>query len=160
MELTTSLTETNIKYFTPNIEDIHVGYECEYLNGGYTGMWIHGFGLGSGGFPSLEEIKNKAILLRTTYLTKEQIATELPSWVQKKGGSYIFESDKFYMPIFLKGHKSFFRRIYFHPEDGPWVKIVTKTIGSEKEETLFEGRVKSINEFRNLIYNYLEFEKK
>ena len=64
------------KYFTPNIEDIRVGYECEYLFGGENGIWTNGFGLGSAGFPELWEIKANPKILRVPYLTKEQIEAE------------------------------------------------------------------------------------
>lgn len=64
------------KYFTPSIEDIRVGYECEYLFGGEQGIWTNGFGLTSTGFPELWEIKANPKILRTPYLTKEQIEAE------------------------------------------------------------------------------------
>lgn len=69
---------SNIEYFTPDIEDIRVGYEYEYFTGT---EWIkgkvfdlytdrYGYGLGE-----LQDYLNEK-KLRVSYLTKEQIEAE------------------------------------------------------------------------------------
>lgn len=58
------------KYFTPSIEDIRVGYECEAF---YEGKIIQKFVADRFNFPTI--IRDLPIM-RVPYLTKEQIETE------------------------------------------------------------------------------------
>lgn len=76
------------KYFTPSIEDIRVGYECEiYPNKGYEDTWIPTIGkceeVPGNGVKScnLDELTYDCLIdghigIRVPYLTKEQIEAE------------------------------------------------------------------------------------
>lgn len=70
------------KYFTPEIEDIRVGYECEINKSLFNGIsegW-HNFIFKE--FEQLEVInKNGLKAFRVLYLTKEQIEAEGWTWL-------------------------------------------------------------------------------
>lgn len=123
------------RYFTPPIEDIHVGYECESLNalpkeerywipyvvGETTGTWNQ-----FGGIRWAVENKH----LRVPYLTKEQI--------EKEGWEIDFS--RHVQPGFAY-HKNGFQ-LWFNMY-GNWIRI-------EKDHNLkhFYGECKDINTFR------------
>lgn len=66
------LTQSETKYFTPSIEDIRVGYECDYSIGGnwkktiFTQNDVYDYMGLAGGYGQI----------RVPYLTKEQIEAE------------------------------------------------------------------------------------
>lgn len=122
------------KYYIPEIEDIHIGYECE--------VHIHSYGQGwrwephiypAGGTLPLEI---KAV--RTPYLTKEQIESE--GWEDKtlklNIGSWIFEKDNW-------------RATYMFTTKLMWMMGLSedKLI---KVDSVFKGKCPSINEFRKI----------
>lgn len=133
------------KYFTPDISDIRVGYECEYLHEG--GIWLPGFGLESGGFPSLVEIKNRGInILRVPYLTKEAIEKEgwgnyrksIDAWFEKEG-------------IILREDGHHFSKIKLQYGFHDCRLKITPVFVSGDEECFFEGECKDINTFRYIL---------
>lgn len=82
------------KYYTPAIEDIHVGYECEIKSFEEDEKWIKVIF----STPDLTPPLNKMVTdqgeiyfvpnsLRTPYLTKEQIEAE--GWVEHNGQDFI-----------------------------------------------------------------------
>jgi hypothetical protein len=103
------------KYFTPSIEDIRVGYECErhvvvdFSTTGEGAFEWQKYIIGEDYNPDLRDGKDVRIpsirLLRTPYLTKEQIETEgwedistslnENNWGFQKGNRFAaFKSDK------------------------------------------------------------------
>jgi hypothetical protein len=95
------MSEQN-KYFTPSIEDIRVGYECEEL---MTGGSFEPSIIDSAGVRIAEmEIPSKAI--RVPYLTKEQIEAE---------GWEVYEKDpqKRYDAGLMWGSMGFTKNNYF-----------------------------------------------
>jgi len=130
--------ENDLKYFTPSIEDIRVGYEGEY----------HNWSMDEMGKPELNYNRwEKAILapgnvktmleygingFRVPYLTKEAIETE--GWEVRinKVGDY--------------EQPSFHKEVYQIDLIKPTCLRITRF-----NQVLFEGECKSINEFRYII---------
>lgn len=63
------------KYFTPDIEDIRVGYECEIFNY-LKGIWMPIILDSDFIIQILDELNHRPYELRVPYLTKEQIEAE------------------------------------------------------------------------------------
>ena len=123
------------KYFTPDIEDFCIGYECEICT---PTRWK------SGKFPEILELnseldefgkdslmKTAHAILRVPYLTKEQIEAE--GWTKEK--SY-----------FIKNN------IYLFFEDNFLVIDSGNPFSWEAfdSEILFKGKCKDINTFRKI----------
>lgn len=115
----------NKKYFTPDIEDIRVGYECEVL---INDIWnkvrvvnITGMGLK---FLSMDErsewtFTNLDGYIRALYLTKEQIEAE--GWKDsynscKKGYVYKYEFENNVLVIFKISTAPFIDEVLFKGE--------------------------------------------
>ena len=85
------------KYYTPDIEDIRVGYECEIFNPANTDPFILGHYYDSWDKITIHRVNMYDVgrkEFRTPYLTKEQIEAE--GWIHIGGklssyGSQIFE---------------------------------------------------------------------
>ena len=123
------------KYFTPDMEDFHIGYECEIST---PTRWK------SGKFPEILELnseldefgkdslmKTAHAILRVPYLTKEQIEAE--GWTKEKSyfiknNIYLFFEDKF---LVIDSGNPF-----------SWEAI--------DSEILFKGKCKDINTFRKI----------
>ena len=121
----------NNKYFTPNIEDLHIGYELEHLSA--TGYITTKFEIDSS-LPALQELI-KLNQIRVPYLTKEQIEAEKWEYLSEGYiGHQSFYKDDFEMSCFYDKH-------------------LLKIIKKEKVKTvvLYQGRCKCINEFRKII---------
>jgi hypothetical protein len=156
------------QYYTPKIEDIHIGYECELFlptfNWCKPDTWTK-FKISENGYShtgpyggDLSEIGDVCNMIelnqvRTLYLTKEQIEAE--GWILKtKSIDLWFESDiekanslqDFYK---YKCYKLFLNYgIHDHK-----LKIKGDFTGGcnfEKSDTLFEGFCPSINEYRTI----------
>lgn len=122
------------EYFTPDIEDIRVGYECESL---FTDMKWHSFIYTPDDFSVLkEEILND--MVRVPYLTKEQI--------EKEGWVVDFEDKE--RKRFTAGKNSF--RLHFINNR----LDITTYRGDfglvEDGVPIFKGECKDINTFRYL----------
>lgn len=121
----------NDKYFTPDIEDLRVGYECDLLGSKIVIEDRHDLDL-SFDHP-----------LRTPYLTKEQIEAE--GWkFTPKSISLWFEKDG----ITLREDGYHFKKItlLYSTHDNRLV-IKPMFIGGD-EQVFFEGECKDINTFR------------
>lgn len=127
------------KYYTPNIDDIYVGYEFEMDDtwGGWMKLTfteemlkaepLVPLGSGSERAPWYHRI-------RTPYLTKEQLEKE--GWIQNKL-KYQFEKD-IYLLYIANGDD--FETVGLNHE----IVIVNKRF----EDSIFRGRIPSINEYR------------
>lgn len=133
-----SSNEEELKYFIPEISDLHVGYECESLNalpeeerywipyvvGETTGTWNQ-----FGGIRWAVENKH----LRVPYLTKEQIEKE--GWISYQGSTLIaLNKGDFYI----------------------WYSEFSKILSIDQgkhpnKRTRFIGECKDINTFRKLM---------
>jgi hypothetical protein len=118
------------KYFTPDIEDIRVGYECEFAG------WMEGhkpsFTVGQGNITSvLRDIK----VLRVPYLTPEQIEAEgwIPHWSFK---DTVFDKGRYRISLLDK-----VKRIWW---------ISEKDIEYGYSNRIYAGLIPSINEFRTI----------
>ncbi len=146
------------KYFTPDITDIHVGYECEVklTHPDYTGGWsFYKFGYDIPKDIILVEngitIKRPRFELRTAYLTKEQI--EADGWGDveeyRDGGTLVFKkkiAEQAYYELTFRGEN------IMTPSN--WL-IITKVwhlldTGKRLSKTLFDGECKSVNELRQI----------
>ena len=122
------------KYFTPDIEDIHVGYACEELR---NGNWEF---LNIPYNECLDDLYNQCLnnFIRVPYLTKEDIEDE--GWERyHMDGTYI--KDNYILNFdFATG----LNRLNIHkkPETG---KNVTS------HDMLFNSKCKCINDFRKII---------
>jgi hypothetical protein len=116
------------KYFTPDIEDIHAGYECELL------LYAEWDPITVKPYTALESVVKciKDKIIRVPYLTKEQIEAE--GWKETSINHYTKKD------IFLKVYIG-----YLHDD------ILSFRISIYNAEgTLFKGECKDINTFRKL----------
>lgn len=146
---TKRLIENN-KYYTPSIEDIRVGYECEIkpLNSeydwlpaklkhekGYNGEGLYNINpfwysvIDKDGFP-VKAIINDLSQVRTPYLTKEQIEAEGWEIVQE---NYCVKNQY---------------RLSLLPNN--MIHISVTNVSTVNMKTLFIGNCPSINEFRTI----------
>lgn len=129
------------KYFIPSIEDIRVGYECEFSSTMTEGFWVP---------KSLTKntISNAIFGLtfsgvRVPYLTKEQIETE--GWVHEGGTLSEYSRQDYLFELYkleywgLNQNTKIYRKN--HIRDGS---------GRFDWEKIFDGKIPSINEFRIL----------
>lgn len=135
------------KYFTPDIEDICIGYECEINDAlGYKVDYIkciiddkvlvatsdNSFEASS--LSSIIDMVNDGYgRIKTPYLTKEQIEAE---------GWKIAAKDSF-TPLFRKSNFT----LGYREEDN---KLKIQTFG-ENSYTLYYGKCKCINDLRKII---------
>lgn len=147
----------NSKYFVPNTEDLHVGYECEINSSAayqdeYTPIKI-GFKDGEGVYT--EGLSDLVIMMddgygkvRTPYLTKEQIEAEGWRLNEDKRYAYCFEKHFHYNTYYLS----------FTPKTEQYKELLMISHFVEGDhEFMYKGTCPSINEFRK-ITSLLEFE--
>lgn len=153
------------KYYTPDIEDIRVGYECEQLIDYIThNEWkkeIFGKGcwLPEGDVGGIMHWYHTCIInkrLRTAYLTKEQIEVEgftfkgkcVDDWYEM-GIEKAFNTDLHN----FSGYKAYNVFLQYGKHDNR-LKIRGDFSGGAKMnegEVLFDGECKSINELRQIL---------
>lgn len=144
------------KYYIPDIEDIHIGYECEIQSswGWQKGTWpnilhedtITGFNIERKGI--VESTKTAG--LRTPYLTREQIEAE--GWIFKSTNKrrYWYEiPDMFVDAPHSPSHQMLAAELIHDPEYNT-IAITVKLRSDFEYHTFFEGRCLSINEFRKI----------
>lgn len=136
------------KYFTPDLEDIRFGYECEVFGQTTTKLIknvdfhkvivdLHmevGQKIGINQIPNL--IKKRFI--RTPYLTKEQIEAEGWEFIKHHAGTegYDFEKDEYSLYVDFDFRGEIYLKIYN---------------GEHYEEfNYFSGKCKDINTFRKI----------
>ena len=141
------------KYFTPDIEDLCIGYECEYNfaraytdefdfvkigykdvtpgKGGYTDELTH----------MIHLIDDGAAAIRVPYLTKEQIENE--GWKEN-----ILNNNEKALLLFSKN--GYELRIYKDYICRFSNLIVGAGIMPNWDKVLFEGKCKDINTFRKI----------
>lgn len=142
------------KYYTPKLSDFYPGYEYEQYAPG-TGDEYRKMVFG----PTIEEARfikpvyqqgYESGWFRTAYLTKEQIESE--GWhhaaTASDGGTMIFGRDK-YFTLSYHGENGYYKA--HKPE--LLTRITVSKINSEdlSRDTLFQGEIKSINEFKTLM---------
>lgn len=135
--------ETNTKYFTPDIEDFHVGYEFQRFipksNATEEECW------GTIKLPvnylTLDEIDNEIIEkeIRVPYLTKEKIEAE--GWVEDKGLYKLRKNEDLFFTIDFNTD-SYFLII------NSYSKINTTFYSGN---SILKGKCKDINTFRRII---------
>lgn len=150
-----------IEYYTPSIEDIHVGYKCEVYGQSTTklikNVSFHevkvGLHIEVGKSVGINQIPNliKKGYIRTPYLTKEQIEKE--GWVYKSsnGVRYWFEKlDMFIDAPHSPSHQILAAELIHDPEYNT-IQIKVKLRSDFEYHTFFEGNCPSINEFRKIV---------
>lgn len=138
-------------YFTPTLEELFWGYECEVQTSwGYSkGVWptvlendTH-FNLFNSkrSVSDIEHLRQYSSYLRAKYLTVEQIEQE--GFVANMVGTFIIND-------FLKTGGGF---LWYDFEKHTMKIVINKTDGDAlvHGDTLFEGNCKSVNELRKLI---------
>lgn len=153
--------EDNLKYSTPEISDLHVGYEGEYrlgINYDWQPFIIENLytdSNGAGVYEYEDYLKNGN--LRTPYLTKEQIEAEgwelyskgIDLWFKKEilvenfdwsglSNLYGYKPYKLFLNYGLHDHKIHIKCDFSGGQD------------FANSDTLFEGYCPSINEFRTI----------
>lgn len=117
-------------YFTPQIEDLRVGYECEV----YTDKWKKiRLNQKEGLQVSVTDIALERYKIRVPYLTKEKINME--GWMDSSGKDY---------KVSLFRKKNF--TLGYNWEEKT-LKIVTF---EDNSHTLYNGTCRDINEFRQI----------
>jgi hypothetical protein len=134
------------KYYTPEIEDLFVGYECELstMSGWRTGTYPEIFKLNKeldeyGDDESVYSIlmKTTHARMRTPFLSKEDVEKE--GWRQIHWREYIKE---------FEGRTIHFSNGQKESEDDEEYLSVFGV--HNKSKILFEGKCPSINEFRKI----------
>ena len=133
------------KYFTPDIEDFCIGYECEIRT---PTRWK------SGKFPEILELNSELdefgkdslmkaahAILRVPYLTKEQIEAE--GWKEN-----VLNNNEKALLLFLKN--GYELRMYKNYICRFSILIVGAGIIPNWDKVLFEGKCKDINTFRKI----------
>jgi len=134
------------KYFTPQIEDIRVGYECElkYLNGGWTKFIIKDTWVGRDGEGDLMEVYGaiegtNPIPIRVPYLTKEQIEADgwdlLEDYIRDIHWYKFQKVPKVGNPVIL------------HYNDQNWILLHQTALRNELTPQ-YSGECKDVNTFR------------
>jgi hypothetical protein len=144
--------ENKEQYYTPQLEDFYVGYECEVnWNRGYSteftpfvfklGNIPHGYTREYG--DALIAYDDGYAKFRTPYLTKEQIEAE--SWVCNGIDKFYTDCEVFQLNTIDEhnNYLNYFMKVSFKDR---WIQI--EEMGSD---SLFQGEIKSINEFRKII---------
>ena len=132
-------------YYTPELSDLHIGYECEVKIGE---EWEKTNLTDSIQFPHVE-LRLSQGRLRTPYLTKEQIEAEgwkflhisQDLWFEKEGD---FDFDNFYTSKLT---------MHYGPKSHIGYSDLRLTIIADDrglDYKLFEGMCPSINEFRKI----------
>lgn len=134
------------KYFTPDIEDFHVGYECEILKE----KWEHFVFNVEEIIPVFARVNSKTIVsdkIRVLYLTKEQIEAE--GWEYVKNTNtvcHIFNKNNY-----MLGWFPLINKIAVLVRD-PSKAFDEKGILIEYNNTeRYTGSCKDINTFRKII---------
>lgn len=139
------------KYYTPNVEDIHIGYECEIKPKGSEEFdWMKYVINGNNNFDRYFRDS-----IRTPYLTKEQIETE--GFIDTGGISPFFgQHTMFYKEIEPDSNfkDDFARRYTVSLEQGK-IRIEEALFGGftgthESYSQIYYGKCPSINEFRKI----------
>lgn len=130
------------QYYTPALQDIHIGYECETRTDPYPD-WM------SSKIEDADDLGyviNKEWEIRTLYLTKEQIEGE--GWKIKATfliADYAPTGRDTYQYMFIKGD---FQLIYGNPDDQ--TSLIVRKGEWYPDNTVFKGTCPSINEFRTI----------
>jgi len=140
------------EYYTPDITDLHVGYECEVDKNIYAGKefdWEKVVGaennMGDEGLLA----KCRTGKVRTPYLTKEQIEAE--------GWERLLDDEDANVLLF----KSKKKILGVSPSDDSWYRIdydtethnlyLWRLYNNGYDVLYYDGECKSINEFRKII---------
>lgn len=106
--------ELENKYFTPEIEDIHVGYEAEiaYLHeDNWTPTkWRHS----EETLATISSLFNYNRRIRVPYLTKEQIESEGWNIVEQGGHLIKAEKGRYFLRYFSRYPEEYALNIYFN----------------------------------------------
>ncbi len=139
------------KYYTPEIEDLHVGYEVESYEWSRDEAGVEALNYDRWVSTKLDERRIETILkyknlsgIRVPYLTKEQIEAE--GWEIEEG-----HTGQFYRK---KGEFEIYRMSHYNTKTGDEeleLKLLIYTIQNEQSVFLYKGDYKSINEFRTLM---------
>jgi hypothetical protein len=158
--------QSQISYYTPKLEDLHPGYECEirdidFTQFSYSGITpevyenlFRNYTIG-GPYSSNPEDYNFLRFaqligkndLRTPFLTKEQIEAE--GWEFTGRGVSLWFKHKEDIILMWHGHHLNKLEIMFSPHDQ--VLHINATFIGGEEMRFFEGICPSINEFRKII---------
>ena len=130
------------KYYTPEISELHVGFECEYREP-HEKEWYED-SLNSNDVAYLLAYSDR---IRVKYLDKEDI--------ESFGFKYIDE-DTYILPmlfkpiIFSPGKVWGDIIMHYHPEDN-YTSITGFSEGQEEEYTLFMGLIKNKSELKKIL---------
>lgn len=141
-----------IKYFTPDIEDFHVGYEFQRFipRGNATEEECWQTIKLSVNYLTLDEIDDEIIEkeIRVPYLTKEQIEAEGWNYLAVYGSD---GNDK-YVLIFEKKTDNYVYELSFKSEnEGILIEQLRSTVDKTVREKFYKGECKDINTFRKII---------
>lgn len=138
------MEKTENKYFTPDIEDLCIGYECEY---NFAKAYTDEFNFVKIGYKDNEGYTNElsdmihliddgAAEIRVPYLTKEQIEAEGWEHDEKYNDIKHFYKNEIYLRLYIGYH---YDEVIFH-------NISIFSDGG----ILFRGECKDINTFRKI----------
>lgn len=127
------------KYYTPNIEDFHVGYECEIRQADKWEFYRVPYN------ECLSDLQGDGY--RTPYLTQDQLINK--EWRTWNGaGAFEKTNPKFF---FSKREENLFNKKGFILINAMYDFSNHDLVIDKEQERIFIGKCKSINEFRQII---------
>ena len=132
----------NKQYYTPDLEDLFIGYECEVKQHGKSNEDWHKHTIYA---ENIYDVESNYIDVRTPYLSKEDI--------EKEGFKKVKENEReiFELIVPQEGFNEW-KYVKVYLEDGYKIKI-TETFESSWANftnTVFHGECKSVNELRKI----------
>ena len=131
------------KYFTPDIEDLHIGYELKVNYNFKLNDIFHKIIIDS--FEELSDIHSRMsgdCVIRVPYLTKEQIEAE--GWKHTGGKLLSFAEQHYVKSTYRVSYSIDSKKIKFFIAD-------PDEIINYEDECIFNGQCKDINTFRKII---------
>lgn len=143
-------------YYTPDVEDIRVGYECEYETKSSLG-WIKVMVAANNTtvpkeyngihISNLLDYLKQDNWIRTPYLTREQIEAE--GWILSDDKLLTHpEGHQVWVHII---HNKDYKYVTMYVPHNEYLSIRRDTLNSELSIYVYQGKCKSINEFRTII---------
>jgi hypothetical protein len=127
----------NEKYYTPEIEDIRIGYICEIKSKGIWSPYIMDtYGQLQTAWSALTTPRMDGTHLRTEYLTSTQIESE--------GWKHEVANNNNSVHLFTKGEISL-----IYSEQSKFLEIFAEK-ESDCDREFYNGKCPSINEFRTI----------
>ena len=138
--------QKEMSYYTPTIEELHIGYQCEITYAkdliGTRDEYFFKYVVEPQYFNERDYVA-----IRTPFLTKEQIEAE--GW-KHTGGELIFSATQYFEKKLIYNDEVQ-RTLEMRWESSKHSMLIGYDGGDFALYNVFEGEIKSINEFKTLL---------